>query len=777
MSKSKRRSAAGRLMMAFAAVCILGGCAGKGDKTMKPLYHLAFEEASGKVTEEVSGKTYPIRYVFSEAKYKKPEWPKHVTGVAGEALLFDGYSTWIETEMPEDDMEALSVSVWVAPRAFATRTDRAQTGVISATDGTGGFELALFNYGSWCFTAVTNRGVYKLWDEGNPLDLYRWNQLTAVFDSAAKEMRLYKNGELISRCETSASVIKAPQCTALIGKSREEAKVEEIFTVNMFSGLMDELEIYGEALSDEEVRERYRSLGADRAPEGAETLWMDPQLLGDDRYAPQYHMRVPQNWQNETYGFFWYNGYYHAFCQRNLLGPYYTDGQRWGHLISEDLIHWREIAPALVPEENGIDNNSVFSGCAVLDGAGHPKLFYTGVSYENDFLNLITSASPADLSDPALTVWKKSGKIAVAQGELSTRDNFRDPFIYQENGAYYMLIGGTNKETGGGAIYCYKARDDTLEVWDYCSVLYSGDSRKYEYLGSCYELPNLFRLTSPSGNVTKYMLMFSPIGNVNGVYYLIGDFDARTGAFLPDREEPYRYDLGPKSQVLCPSGFYDPHTGRNLLITMSRTGLSSQERFDSGWATAFTLIKEITLSEDGVPHFEPIREYETLNGECLLDLEEGAYSVEEVNELLCGITGDQLRIEVVLDPGTDQRVGIYVKQGGQGGERVDISYDLTKETLFIDTSKSSTAMRNNGAGGGQVPLNGENICLTVFVDRSMVEAYLNGLNQVTAFGYNESSEANGLSLYSSGKEAKVRSLRIYRVHSSLQENIPAFWGE
>lgn len=764
------------LIVTLSIAGILCGCAEKGDEAMKAMYHLSFNETTGEVTEEISGKTYPVHYVFSEAKYKKNELPKRVTGVTGNALAFDGYSTWIETEAPEDDMEALSVSVWVAPRAFATRTDGIQTGIISSLEGAGGFELGLYNYGSWCFTAVTNKGEYKLWDGESPLDLYRWNYLTAVFDGAAKEMRLYKNGELVSRCETSASVIKAPQCSILIGKSHKEAMVDGIFTANMFSGLMDELEIYGKALSDEEVKERYQQQEAPPIPEGAETLWMGPQLLGDDRYAPQYHMRVSQNWQNETYGFLWYNGYYHAFCQRNLLGPYYTDGQRWGHMISEDLVHWREIRPALVPEENGIDNNTVFSGCAVLDGAGRPKLFYTGVSYDNYYLNLISAASPADLNDPYLTVWRKSGQIVAAQGDVSTRDNFRDPFIYQENGAYYMLVGGTNTATGGGAIYCYKAKDDTLETWEYCSMLYSGDSQKYEYLGNCYELPNLFRLTDPSGTVTKYMLMFSPIGNINGVFYLMGEFDSRTGTFIPDREEPYRYDLGPKSQVLCPSGFYDTHTGRNLLITMSRTGLSAQERYDSGWATVSTLIKEISLSEDGTPRFEPIEEYETLKGECLLNLEEGAYSVEEVNELLEGIAGDQFRIELVIDPGTDERVGMLVKYDGTGGERVDLSYDLENEKLYIDASKSSTAMRNNGAGGGTVPLGGEDIRLTVFVDRSMVEAYLNGRNQVTVFGYNVSPNANGLRLYSSGKEAEVKSIRIYHMHSGMQEDIPAFWG-
>ena len=775
MRKRSVRAAALLMALSLLAGCTIAGGPGGGED-MNPDIRISFDESGSQVLDAVSQKQYFVNYVFEDAKYKESEPAKRVRGVSGNALSFDGYSTWIAADGITENVKGLTVSIWVAPRAYATRTDGKLTGILSSMGAAGGFNLGMYNYGTWCFEAITNRGSCKLWSEEEIIDLYKWNYLTAVFDGETGQMRLYKNGRQVASCETSATEIKASDCGLRIGRAQDDAAVEDVFAANMFGGLMDELEIYTGVLTDTQIREKYQRYGDTASLAVAEQLWLDYEILSDDRYAPQYHLRVSQNWQNETYGFFYYNGYYHAFCQQNVLGPYYTDGQRWGHFVSTDLVHWEEVTPALLPEDNGIDNNHVFSGCAALMPGGEPKLFYTGVNYSQSYLNLIATATPEDLSDPKLTDWNKTGNVVIDQGELSTPDSFRDPFIYQEDGTYFMLIGGTNREAGGGAVYCFRAADDTLENWEYVSMLYSGDSRKYSFLGSCYELPNLFRLTNKSGTVTRYMLMFSPIGNINGVYYLLGDFDAKTGTFTPDQEEPRRYDVGPVSQVLCPSGFYDTNTGRNLLITMSRTGMEAQERYDSGWSTVMTLIKEVSLSDSGELIVMPIEEYNSLNKECLLNLENAAISVKEANALLENISGDMLRIEVTLNPGSDREVGLFVKYDAAGAEAVKILYNTENSRFQIDASKSSLDMRNNGAGGGTVELDGEEIQLTVFVDRAMVEAYLNGKNQVTAFGYNTSSDADGLKIFSSGNTAVIKSLRVYALGSSTGYDVPAFWG-
>ncbi len=769
-------------VLTLSLIMVLGN-AGCGDTTMNETENGAYKskaeiyfsfEGTDLLREEISGSEYPLRYIFSEAKYKSSQNAANPDGVRGKSALFDGYSTCSDTCQTRE-YETMTVSVWVAPRAFDTRTDGKPIGILSCFDGSGGFELGIYNYGTWGFKAATDMGTFQVRCEESPVDLYCWNYLTAVFDGKNHKMSLYKNGEKVAESSLPGGKIFASAKALRVGGIYGGAVAENVFDCNIFSGLMDELEIYGSALSEKQIAEKFASLKDECGLDVYGDLWLDPDLLADDRYAPQYHLRTAQNWQNETYGFFYYNGYYHAFCQQNALAPYYTDGQRWGHFISKDLVIWEELVPALIPEQNGIDDNHVFSGGAALDADGNPVLFYTGVNYGNAYLNLISSARPADLSDKTLEKWTKSGKIVAEQGDLSTRDNFRDPFIYRENGEYFMLIGGTDRESGNGAVYCYKATDGTLEHWEYLSCLYSGDRSRYPYLGTCYELPNLFRLENEDKTLSKYMLMLSPIGGtVNGVYYLLGDFDAATGKFTPEREEPYRYDLGPVSQVLCPSGFYDERTDRNLFLTMSRTGMTAQDRLESGWTNVMTLFKEIFLDDEGNVCFAPIREYQLLYDDCLIDTG-GEYTVAQANDLLSTVGGDLLKICIEIDPAEDSKAGLYVKCELSGGEYVEISYDCTEQYFYTSAARSSTAMRNNGAGGGTVSVEG-NLVFTVYVDRAMVETYLNGKNQSTVFGYNQSPTANGVKVFSSGKTAKIRKITVYRMNSAHGDTVPAYWG-
>ena len=776
--RNKGKTAA--LILSLLMVLGNAGCGDAGMNEMengvyKSRAEIYFSFAStDMLKEEISGNEYLLHYVFSEAKYKSPQNAANPDGVRGRSALFDGYSTYSDTCQTRE-YESMTVSVWVAPRAFDTRTDGKPIGILSCFDESGGFELGIYNYGTWGFKAATDMGTVRIRCEEAPVDLYRWNYLTVVFDGKNHKISLYKNGERVAESSSPGGKIFASEKELRVGGIYDGAVAEETFECSIFSGLMDELEIYGSALSERQIAEKFASLQDECELDVYEDLWLDPDVLADDRYAPQYHLRTAQNWQNETYGFFYYNGYYHAFCQQNVLAPYYTDGQRWGHFISKDLVTWEELVPALVPEQNGIDDNHVFSGGAALDADGNPVLFYTGVNFDNAYLNLISSARPADLSDKTLEKWTKSGKIVVEQGEISTRDSFRDPFIYKENGEYFMLIGGTDRESGNGAVYCYKATDGTLEHWEYLSCLYSGNRNKYPYMGTCYELPNLFRLENEDKTLSKYMLMLSPIGGtVNGVYYLLGDFDAATGTFIPEREEPYRYDLGPVSQVLCPSGFYDERTDRNLFLTMSRTGMTAQERMDSGWTNVMTLFKEIYLDDEGGVCFAPIEEYQLLYDECLIDTA-GEYAVDEANDLLSEVEGDQLKICVEIDPAEDSEAGLYVKCELGGGEYVEISYDRTEEYFYTSAARSSTAMRNNGAGGGNVSVEGD-LVFTVYVDRAMVETYLNGKNQSTVFGYNRSPTANGIKVFSSGETAKIRKITVYRMNSARGETVPAYWG-
>lgn len=100
-------------------------------------------------------------------------------------------------------------------------------------------------------------------------------------------------------------------------------------------------------------------------------------------YRPTVHYTARRGWLNDPNGLCFFQGTYHMFYQYNPLSLVWHQGMCWGHAVSDDLLHWRELEPALFPDQNG----SCFSGTAWVDnecrsGFGNPAcpailLFYT----------------------------------------------------------------------------------------------------------------------------------------------------------------------------------------------------------------------------------------------------------------------------------------------------------------------------------------------------------------------------------------------------------------
>jgi len=84
----------------------------------------------------------------------------------------------------------------------------------------------------------------------------------------------------------------------------------------------------------------------------------------NEKYRPQFHFTYKKGWLGDINGLVCYRGEYHLFSQHNPAGPQcHYPNIHWGHAISNDLVHWRELPPALKPDSEG----PVFSGTCVVD--------------------------------------------------------------------------------------------------------------------------------------------------------------------------------------------------------------------------------------------------------------------------------------------------------------------------------------------------------------------------------------------------------------------------
>lgn len=756
--------------------------------TVGTIAYLSLDDGSGKTAlEEVRNLEHDVNYVFNEARYmssKDPRWTPN--GVKGGALLFDGYSNSIEIDAEEivPVSDALTIEAWVAPRSYEWGDGNKLSGIVNQSnpDKAEGFALGMYRHGSWSMQVGIGGAWIEVWVHDRPLEKYEWNHVVATFDKDAGMITLYLNGVEAASQETPDHVPITPSTENLIiGKNSKSVEFAGLFSYNMFSGLVDEVSLRNQALTAQEVLAQYESVkalhgGAVPTIPNAD-IDEDPGVFDGDQHRPQYHAIPPQNWMNEAHAPIYYNGQYHLFYQHNPQGPFWHQ-IHWGHWVSDDMVHWENVRPALAPEAGTLDPDGAWSGGATYDRNGNPVLFYTAGNNSKSPDQSTAIATPADLTDPYLEKWVKHPEPVTEQNGIGIHNEFRDPYVWydEEVDKWYQLVTSGLQDYSSGTALVYVS--DDMYNWEYKGPLFVSDRSVYPELGTVWELPVLLPLGTDSEGNKKHIFMINPHEKPNHVppsndvqrdvevFYWIGTWDRDNFRFIPDQEAPSKLDAG-DGYLTAESGMVTPD-GRTVVFSMVQNVRTPQAEYLSGWAHNLALPIALSLDSNDELKIEPIEELQSLRGNKVVDFTNK--NKASANALIQDVKGDMLEIVMDIDPGSAEKFGLKVRRSDNGEEETLIYYDKTNETFNVDRTKSSIDpdVRVDGIQGGYVDLDGENLKLHIYLDRSVVEAFANYKKKLTTRVYTGRYDSLGLQVWADG-DITVKSMEVWEMNALTGE--------
>jgi len=505
---------------------------------------------------------------------------------------------------------------------------------------------------------------------------------------------------------------------------------------------------------------------ADTLQEQEEQLKTNPLLarfrasrkeLLKDPHHPRYHFVSPEHRLNDPDGLCFWQGRWHLFYQGY---PPEDPRQHWGHAVSDDLIHWRDLPYAIYPDPE----RACFSGSTLVED-DRVIAMYHGTQ---------VGTMVAVASDPLLLNWKKvTGKAVIPfpkPGEPAIPYRIFDPCIWKAGGMYYALTAGTLRTGPGGkpvrAEFLHRSKD--LVKWEYLHPFLEDD--RYGIVGDDGACPYFW----PIGN--RHILLH--YSHTSGGKYLLGDYDRKRDKFKVIYGDDFNFGPSGPSGVHAPSATPDG-TGGVIVIFNMNPGKRHE-----GWNQIMSLPRRLTLAGDnepGVINTAPAGDVESLRGqhhrvekrtlpaneEVVLEKVKGN-SMELIAEIDC--KGSQMIELGVLRSPERQEVTRILFFRGRGYRQRGLGKKVRSvgSTISIDTSRSSTLpdARSRAPETAQVPLGPrEPLTLRVFLDRSVVEVFVNGRQCVAVRVYPGLEDSVGVSLRSQGSDAVLKSLDAWQMKS------------
>jgi fructan beta-fructosidase len=454
------------------------------------------------------------------------------------------------------------------------------------------------------------------------------------------------------------------------------------------------------------------SIDQTREIKGAGDLYREP-------LRPQFHFTSRRGWLNDPNGLVFFQGEYHLFYQHNPYG-WSWGNMHWGHAVSKDLVHWKELPIALYPDQHG----TMFSGSAVVDWSNTGG-FRTG-------------------KEPALVAMFTAAGRPFTQGLAYSNDRGRSWTKYEGN----PVLGHIVAENRDPKVIWYPPQNKWLmslylDHNDF-AIFNSANLKQWEKLSDFKlqgdaECPNFFPLPLDGNSNNQRWIFFG----ANGIYS-VGSFTGRE--FKPE-SKPQRLHNGNCWYAAQVYSDIPAKDGRCILLPWGR--LPDGEIFRGmTFNHMMGLPVELTLHSVGASEsairVSPVRE--------LAALRNHTHSIKPQRltaaaNPLAGIKGELFEIEAVLKVGTSGVIDFDLRG-------VPVIYNAATQRLSC-LGQHSTVIPGNGR-----------ISLQIFVDQCAVDIFGDGGLLYMPMASRMSPENRALKLSCPDGSAEIESLKVHELKSA-----------
>jgi sucrose-6-phosphate hydrolase SacC (GH32 family) len=442
---------------------------------------------------------------------------------------------------------------------------------------------------------------------------------------------------------------------------------------------------------------------------------MPPANLVQEPTRPQFHFTAQSGWLNDPNGLVFYKSEYHMFFQHNPTGVQWGN-MTWGHAVSRDLVHWRQIENALSPDALG----TMFSGSAVVDrantsgfGQGAMVLFYTAAGGTNDASKGKPFSQCMAWSADGRTFTKFDQNPVIGHVEAENRD---PKVVWHEPTKRWVM-----------ALYL---KDDKYALFG-SSDLKSWSKLSDVVMSGTGECPDFFELPLLGDKKTKFWVFSGANGN-----YRLGSFD---GTNFKPVTSVLKSNYGPNSYAA--QTFFNEPKGRRVQIAW----MNGSEFKGASWNQQMSVPRQLTirLTPLGARLFtEPVAELKSLRWKkvkAVGSLEAAHFEFE--------VPGGLAEIDADLVP---PRSGVVMIEIGDQS----VVYSTNDKTLELGSAKALCELDKG------------HLRLRIFVDRGSIEVFAqDGLVSIPMFVVNPVSDLR-VTVKTTGVWKAPR-LNVYELKSAL----------